>query len=66
MVDRLPAAPGTLWSSTEPTLPADNSDAFKTAPGRNIFGRIFNKGGRGREKATWREGSCGTLRDKSA
>ena len=44
MVDRLPAAPGTLWSSTEPTLPAYNGDAFKTAPGRNIFVRIFNRG----------------------
>ena len=41
VVNRLPAAPRTLWSPSEPTLPAYNGDAFKTAPGRNIFGRIF-------------------------
>ena len=58
-----PAAPWTLWSSAKTTLPAYDGDAFKTAPGRHIFCAIFTHG---RNKATWRAGSCGTRKDRSA
>ena len=59
-----PAASRTLRSSSQSTLPAYNSDAFKTAPERSIFGRIFKR--TWEKQGTWRADSCGTRRDRSA